>query len=88
MIDIITGTMDTSGVSCYNSNCKSLPEYTESFGNGPCIKKGTPYAMITLNMITLNYATDSTINYYCRDCIDYIYKLMKSQIDTNLWAFR
>ena len=91
MITISIRKMHTNQLFCDNDNCKHLPEYTDYhkswFANAPgpqwTIKEGSICAMVGMKGSWV-----SSANYYCRDCIDDIYQLIKSQMDTNLWAFK
>jgi hypothetical protein len=67
--------------ACHNEQCKKLPQYIlylrrQSLWEGDrwFIKQGTTAAFIG------HYV-------YCRDCIDEVYHLMKSKLDSKLWVF-
>ncbi len=73
------------GGTCSGPNCKGLPEYIDYVARHPfggptaCfIKKGTIVAFVWVH---------GSYEIYCRDCIDDIFKLVKSKLDTNLWPF-
>lgn len=80
MIDIQIIIMRDTGFRCANLNCKHNPEYMINIlGNVWYIKIDTTVAVITLG--------GSRAEYYCRECIDEIYKYMKTKLDSKLWAF-
>lgn len=64
---------------CGNENCKRSTQYNYCvFGTTHYIKQGTICASIQVN---------NSREYYCRDCIGEIYNLIKSKLDSKLWAF-
>jgi len=79
MINISVSTVAMSGIKCWNPNCKHLPEYTDNIIDD-CyfLKRGTTMAIIY-------YSQGFEI--YCRDCIDEVYRILKSKLDTKLWPF-
>jgi hypothetical protein len=84
MINISTYEVQESGIRCHNINCKNLPEYTDLIINGNYfLKQGTICAEIAIQRTPNVYFYDT----YCRGCIDEIYQLIKSKLDTKLWAF-
>jgi hypothetical protein len=81
MINISTYEVWESGIKCNNTNCKHLPEYTDHIiGNNYFLKVGTICARWQIT-------TTGNGETYCRGCIDEIYQLIKSKLDTKLWAF-
>lgn len=63
------------GYACANPSCKHNPEYHYNIiGEVWHMKVGT-------------VAADINSDYFCRDCIDDIYRMIKSKLDTKLWAF-
>lgn len=86
MISVRVFKLETTGYKCDNANCQHLPEFTTNIiGSVYHIKTGTICAIIELSggHTSLTGSTDI----YCRGCIDDIYKKIKSELDTNLWAF-
>lgn len=84
MINIRTYEVWESGIKCCNTNCKHLPEYTDHIiGDNFYLKIGTICALISIQ----HFMYDMHSDIYCRDCIDEIYHLIKSKLDTKLWAF-
>ena len=64
---------------CGNTNCQHSEKYHYVImQNSHWIKQGTICARIKI---------DNSIEYYCRDCIDEIYNLIKSKLDSKLWIF-
>jgi hypothetical protein len=75
---------------CANPNCQHLPEYIEYIprqslwvGEKYYLKAGTTCAVISLSGFHID-----TNEYYCRGCIDEVYQMIKSKMDTKLWAFQ
>lgn len=64
---------------CRNEECKCLPEYITLKGR---IKAGTICAWVSTE------GADGThTSYYCRDCIDMIYRKLKKTFNSDLWIF-
>jgi hypothetical protein len=64
---------------CCNTNCQRSSEYHYTIlENSHWIKQGTVCARIQI---------ENRVEYYCRDCIDEIYNLIKSKLDSKLWIF-
>jgi hypothetical protein len=76
---------------CDNDGCRKLPECFESretygtnYGGEPNIKHGTLIAVM------YNKGMGGSFNrqfYFCRDCIDLVYRDVKKVMDSSLWAF-
>jgi hypothetical protein len=80
MINISVETVEMPGIKCWNSKCKYLSEYIgHIIGDSYFLKQGSTMAIIT---------TDNGFEIYCRDCIDEVYRMIKSKLDTKLWAFQ
>jgi hypothetical protein len=68
---------------CRGETCKKNPKYIRaSKYRDNVIITGAICAKITL--VGINNASC----FYCRDCIDDLYLYMKSELNTNLWAFK
>jgi len=65
---------------CRYIQCEQKPEYINERG---CIKNGTTCAFFTMSS-----ASGWHTSYFCRDCIDKIYRDVKAILDPKLWAFR
>ena len=91
MLNIEITTVSIEGFECANPNCKHLPEYIEYLGDKNIeyheyiIKPNTVCARITSNNAS---KIIGFTEFYCRDCIDDLYQMIKSKLDTNLWAFQ
>jgi hypothetical protein len=80
MINVELFKLDRTGVHCSNINCKRNPQsMVNILGDVWYIKVDTTVVMINLG--------GSRAEYYCRDCIDDILHLIKSKLDSKLWAF-
>jgi len=88
MIHVEVKTIHWNGVQCSNEHCKRLPEYIHytnsnymqaggGFRQDWFIKPGTIVAWVG----------NGADNIYCRDCIDQVYQLLKSKLDSKLWVF-
>lgn len=79
MIDIQIQRLQSTGIHCANRNCKHNPEYMINIlGNVWYIKVDTPVALVLMS---------GSVEYYCRDCIDFLYQYLKGKLDSKLWAF-
>lgn len=84
-VEIITAGEDQTAYYCDGDKCKHLPEFIDTAGvNNYWIKFGSPMAIVRITR-GRNYDLS---NSYCRDCIDQIYREIKSKMDTKLWAFQ
>ena len=68
--------VDRGGWRCSNPDCKHSPKYHYNIiGKVWDLKLDTTCVIITCN---------SGTEQYCRDCVDIIYPLLKSVLDTKL----
>lgn len=82
MIKIEVCKLDATGIKCSNPKCKHSPEYhNHILGNNYHIKPDTAVVYIWVGDYMSIYEV------YCRDCIDEIYQMIKSKLDTKLWPF-
>ena len=80
MFDIQIKKLEISGIQCYNKNCKHNPQYNYNIiGSVFHIKKDTIVAIVSV---------DNNYNVFCRDCIDDVFNLIRSKMDSQLWAFQ
>lgn len=86
MIHIEVVTWDRSGYKCAHPECKKDPQYHDHIlGEQFFLKQGEVVARV---LMTDPHDSDNrVVNFYCRGCIHSIYELVKTQLDTNLWAF-
>jgi len=83
-IDIIK--LDATGITCSNPNCQHLPEYTNHIlGDNYHIKPDTTVVIIAAGTQFSEFLHHKDV--YCRGCIDEIYAMIKSKLDTKLWPF-
>lgn len=71
---------------CHNNKCPRNPLYHEKcnrFLSHTRIKTNTVCAELTIE----GYDRTLTV-FYCRDCIDLIFKDLKLVFDSKLWAFQ
>lgn len=79
MIDIQIHRLQSTGIHCTNKECKRNPNYMINIlGSVWYIKVDTPVAIVMMG---------GTAEYYCRDCIDWLYQYLKTKLDSKLWAF-
>jgi hypothetical protein len=72
--------MDISDIACANPQCKNLIEYTYNvIGHVYRIRRKT-----TCLVVSTQFGTE----YYCRDCIDTLYRQLKPSLDSKLWIFK
>ena len=77
MIQVSVVRMQSTGYDCFNPDCKRNPEYHYNIvGQVWHIKVGHPVAFIFIN---------NNHEVYCRDCIDTVYLMLKSKLDSRLW---
>ena len=70
--------------ACWGANCKKLPQYIDNGAGGQSfIKKDTIFLILTLVK-----GFESIKSYYCRDCIDVIYRDLKPILDHKLWTLQ
>ena len=69
----------TSGrAKCRNLKCKHNPDYISQAGR---IKTGTQCVAITMDS-----AAGWNTSYYCRDCVEEMYLLLKTYLNPSYWA--
>lgn len=87
MIEANVFKMRCSGLTCANPECKHLPEYTyHILGNVYFIKVDSVCLRLSNNKIAADNGDNGTyVEYYCRDCIDVVYKKLKPILDSKLW---
>jgi len=86
MIKIDVRKLDATGIKCSNPNCRHLPEYhNHILGDNYHIKPDTTVAIIEAGIQFSLFLHHKDI--YCRDCIDEVYQMIKSNLDTKLWPF-
>ncbi len=79
MISIQLLSMQETGQHCANPNCKRNTDcMINILGSVWYIKTDTTVALITMQ---------GRYEYYCRDCIDFLYDLFKVKLNSKLWAF-
>lgn len=83
MLEVEIIKMHESGWSCANPTCPRDPEYVNTILTTHHIKTGTICAMIRIGK-----RWDTKTVFYCRSCIDDVYKMIKSKLDTKLWSFQ
>lgn len=84
MLHVSIVKMHESGWTCGNPDCQHDPEYNwHVIGSVYHIKAGSLCAMTRIGN-----GPDSRTEFYCRPCIDEVYKMIKSKLDTKLWAFQ
>ncbi len=81
MLEVNVIKLEYAGQICYNKNCKRLPEYHWNvIGDVWNIKQGAICAVISTGPLSAVI--------YCNDCIDDIFKMIKSKLDRKLWTFK
>lgn len=81
MLQIKLTKLETTGIHCANKDCKKDPKHMVNIiGHVWYIKVDTTVAIVWLT-------TGSDLEYYCRGCIDDLYKMVKTTLDPKLWAF-
>jgi len=71
--------LQETGHHCANPDCKHDPAHMVNIlGSVWYIKVDTSVALISIG---------SSWEYYCRGCIDAVYHLFKTKLDTKMWAF-
>ena len=79
MLHIQLEKLDITGLHCANFNCKKDPKYLINIlGDVWYIKTDTTVAVISLSGKT---------EYYCRGCIDELFQMIKTKLDSKLWVF-
>lgn len=79
MLHIRLEKLQITGLHCANHDCKKNPEYMFNIlGSVWYIKVDTMVAVVSLG---------SKEEYYCRGCIDELYKMIKMKLNPKLWAF-
>lgn len=79
MLQVSLIKMERGGVHCANRDCKRDPKHMINIlGSVWHIKVDTTVAWVSLGLED---------EYYCRGCIDELYKMLKSKLDPKLWAF-
>lgn len=73
-------TSNSNRRKCRYLTCQSNPDFITPAGR---IKSGT-----TCAAITTNDATGFHTAYYCRECIDKVYKDIKAVLNSDLWIFK
>ena len=79
MIDIEIRKCQSSGIMCDNPKCKRLPENFDRVLSSFFIKEGVIYAAFFFS---------TGVDYYCRSCIDDVYQMIKSKMNSKLWVFQ
>lgn len=79
MIHIEIRKVTESGLKCDNFDCSHSQDLFDKVITTYYMKQDTTYAAVYLG---------GKVDYYCRNCIDVFYKIVKSQMDTKLWAFK
>lgn len=79
MLYISLEKMDSSGIHCAHHDCKKDPKHMVNIlGDVWYIRVDTTVAVVELR---------GNLEYYCRGCIDELYKMVKVKLDPKLWAF-
>lgn len=79
MLRIQLDKLQETGIHCSNPDCKKDPKHMINIlGNVWYIRVETTVATVSLHGYT---------EYYCRGCIDELYKMVKTKLDPKLWAF-
>lgn len=79
MLHIKLEKLQQTGLHCANRDCKKDPKHMINIlGEVWYIKVDTTVALVSLG---------SSYEYYCRGCIDELYKMVKTKLDPKLWAF-
>lgn len=80
MIKIQVIKLESSGIQCDNKDCKKNPEYLYNIiGSVHHIRKNTTVAIVSVG---------NGSEVYCRDCIDDVYHIAKTTLDSKLWVFK
>lgn len=74
--------ISSTGNFCAHRDCKHLPEYFDKILNSYYLKLGQTCLWVGLP----NRGGELVYEFYCRDCIDMLYKYLKPILDSKLWA--
>jgi hypothetical protein len=74
-----------NGCQCSNENCKQLPQYIH-YVEGPYHHSKMDWYIKPDTIVAFVGSGPHSI--YCRDCIDELYLMLKSKLDSKLWSFQ
>jgi hypothetical protein len=79
MLNVRIEKLQATGIHCANRDCKLDPKYhINIIGSVWYIKVDTTIAVVSMS---------GKEEIYCRACIDELYQMLRTKLDSKLWAF-